>query len=513
MDASCDRLALTCGCNTGVIVRIAIVGAGIAGLASAKVLLQAGFDVTVLDRTPDVGGVWSATRRYPGLRTQNSKRAYGFADLPMPAHYPELPNAEQMQAYLANYADQFELGERIHLGIEVVSASAVTDGWSIAVRDMRSGATEIRHCEHLIVANGVFSDPAIPDYPGINDFVAGGGRVCAPSQFHDLAEATGKHMVVVGYGKSACDIAQAVSHVAKSTTVIARRLLWKMPQQVDGIGSAEDLMLTRLGEAGFGYIDPNRFERFYNGPARRIRDSVFDLLGWRINRQLGLRELQLMPDGGFDQIALSSPSFVTDGFYEGVAAGRIIVHRDATITGLYARPTPEAQLSSGIRVPAEIILCATGFRQRLPFLDQGTQERLSDGNGNICLYRQILPFGVPALTFAGYNLSLTSALTAEIEALWTAALLTGQLELPAETQQRADVAARLQWVRQRANGVDGRWTAIIPFSIHTTDELLADLDIYPGRVARASQWLRPVYPEAYQRHLELAASKYRVSVG
>jgi cation diffusion facilitator CzcD-associated flavoprotein CzcO len=45
------------------------VGAGIAGLASARVLQGAGHDVEVFDRTPDVGGVWSVTRRYPGLRT------------------------------------------------------------------------------------------------------------------------------------------------------------------------------------------------------------------------------------------------------------------------------------------------------------------------------------------------------------------------------------------------------------------------------------------------------------
>lgn len=494
-------------------MRIAIIGAGIAGLASAKVLLHAGFDVAVLDRTPDVGGVWSANRCYPGLRTQNSKRAYCFSDFPMPAHYPDLPDAEQMQAYLAAYADRFEIIDRIQLNSEVINATALADGWSITLCDTGSGAIKTHHYEHLIVANGVFSDPAIPDYPGNDDFIAGGGRVSAPSQFHDLDEAVGKHVVVVGYGKSACDLAQAVSHVTTSTTVIARRLVWKMPYEVNGMGPAEDLMLTRLGEAGFGYIAPNRFERFYNGPARRIRDSVFDLLGWRINRQLGLRELQLVPDGGFEQIALSSPSFVTEGFYDGVAAGRITIHRDATIAALHTSPQLGVQLTDGTRVPAEIVLCATGFRQCMPFFDHAIQQRIIDGDGSICLYRQILPFGIPALTFAGYNLSLTSALTAEIEALWTLALLTRNLTLPSEAQRRADLAARREWIRQRCNGSDRRWTAILPFSIHTTDELLADLDIHPTRVARASQWLRPVYPDAYRTLLEQTANKYRVAAG
>ncbi len=47
-------------------MRVAIIGAGVAGLATAKVLRQAGHEVVVYDKAPDVGGVWSSTRRYPG---------------------------------------------------------------------------------------------------------------------------------------------------------------------------------------------------------------------------------------------------------------------------------------------------------------------------------------------------------------------------------------------------------------------------------------------------------------
>ena len=47
-------------------MRVGIVGAGVAGLTTAKVLCQAGHEVVVYDKAPDVGGVWSRTRRYPG---------------------------------------------------------------------------------------------------------------------------------------------------------------------------------------------------------------------------------------------------------------------------------------------------------------------------------------------------------------------------------------------------------------------------------------------------------------
>jgi cation diffusion facilitator CzcD-associated flavoprotein CzcO len=82
-------------------MRVAIIGAGVAGLATAKVLTQAGHDVEVFEKAPDVGGVWSQTRRYPGLTTQSPKAQYSLSDFPMPSDYPEWPTGEQVQAYLA----------------------------------------------------------------------------------------------------------------------------------------------------------------------------------------------------------------------------------------------------------------------------------------------------------------------------------------------------------------------------------------------------------------------------
>lgn len=226
-------------------VRIAIVGAGIGGLASARVLRGAGHDVEVFDRTPDVGGVWSATRCYPGLRTQNSKRAYGFASLPMPASYPQVPSGAQMQAYLRSYVDHFGFDNRIRLNTEVVSAQPSMSGWKLQVRGVNHRRIDDVDCDHLVVANGVFSSPKITDYPGLGAFSESGGRLCHASQFLDLDQASGKHVVVVGYGKSACDIAEAVSDVAASTVVVARRLLWKIPRQIRWLGNFEALALTR----------------------------------------------------------------------------------------------------------------------------------------------------------------------------------------------------------------------------------------------------------------------------
>jgi cation diffusion facilitator CzcD-associated flavoprotein CzcO len=96
-------------------MRIGIIGAGVAGLATAKVLIQAGHEVRVFDKCPDVGGVWSRTRRYPGVTTQSPKAQYSLSDFPMPKSYPEWPNGAQVQAYFAAYAAEFGLEPSLRL--------------------------------------------------------------------------------------------------------------------------------------------------------------------------------------------------------------------------------------------------------------------------------------------------------------------------------------------------------------------------------------------------------------
>ena len=47
---------------------VGIIGAGVAGLISAHVLLQDGFKgVTLISRDKSVGGTWARARVYPGL--------------------------------------------------------------------------------------------------------------------------------------------------------------------------------------------------------------------------------------------------------------------------------------------------------------------------------------------------------------------------------------------------------------------------------------------------------------
>lgn len=483
-------------------MRIAVVGAGFAGLATAKVLKELGHEVTIYEKAPDVGGVWSITRRYTGLRTQNNRDSYAFSDLPMPREYPEWPTGAQVQAYLERYVRTFDLKSSLRLSTEVVRAEPTPgqDGWLVTARPSGAPLRAPERFDHLVVANGIFSDPVLPRYPGYPDLVRAGGRLVASSQLNDLESVRGKHVVVVGYGKSACDVAAEIGQVAASTTVVARHLLWKMPKLIGGALNMKYLLLTRLGENLFRYqTQGTRMERFLHGPGNPVRQGMLDGLGKFVTAQLGLKKLGLVPNGEFADIASSTVSLATDGFYDQVAAGTITVHRDTEISRFVvsADGRTHAELTDGATVRADVVVCGTGFHQRIPFLDDAVTRRLQDDEGNFQLWHQILPHDVPNLTFAGYNSSFFSPLSAEVGALWIGAYLAGAVELPPVDERRALVAERVRWMEERTKGKHARGTNVIPFSMHNVDETLADigLDISGGQ--KAKQWLLPIDPKAY----------------
>ncbi|GAA1989364.1 NAD(P)/FAD-dependent oxidoreductase [Isoptericola halotolerans] len=484
-------------------MKIAVVGAGFAGLASAKVLTEFGHQVAVFDKAPDVGGVWSATRRYTGLYTQNNKGSYSFSDLPMPKHYPEWPSGEQVQAYLEQYVEAHGLSEALRLSTEVVRAELTDaeDGWLVTSRHSGEAVGDPERFDHVVVANGIFSDPVIPAFEGLAQLLRAGGKVVAASQLGSVEDARGKNVVVVGYGKSACDVAAEIGPVAADTHLVARKLLWKVPKKLGNAVNMKYLLLTRLGEALFRYQDLAGVEKFLHGPGNAVRKSMLSSVAAVTTKQLRLKELGLVPRGEFEDIARSTVSLASDALYDQVADGAITVHRDTEVERFTTDDdgAPAAVLSNGRMVRADLVVCGTGFHQRVPFLDQEVTDRLLDDRGNFQLYRQILPHDVPHLTFAGYNSSLFSPLSAEMAAVWTAAHLAGALDLPPVEVRREHVADRVDWMEKRTEGKHARGTNIIPFSLHQVDELLDDLDLNLSGPARVKQWLLPVDPTAYRR--------------
>ena len=456
-------------------MRVGVIGAGIAGLATTKTLRSVGHAVVTFDRVPDVGGVWSSTRRYPGLHTQNTRRTYGFSDYAPPRSWPEYPPAEQWQGYLRGYADKFGLASSLRLGVAVELAKPTASGW-----DLTLAIGDHVEVDHVVIANGVFSEPRIPPWDGRDAHATAGGIVKAPSQHLSLDDARGRHVVVVGYGKSACDVAVSLSAVAASVTIVARRLFFKGTKKILGKEN-EDLAMTRASE--FAFAHP------------RLAGPVFALLRRETIRLQALEELGLIPPGPYQHIAQSGVCMETDGFQHCVRTGAIKVRRDTSVQSLHGDDGPRAELDDGSLIPADLVVAATGFVQAVPFLDAAV--RVQNDDGEFELFRRILPHDAPHLTFCGYNTSMISAINAEVGAVWTAAYLAGALDLPSLEQRQAEVRTDLERMSAQTRGRHAHGTSVVPFSIANIDAMIRDLGTPLAQATKAAQWVRRVRPEDY----------------
>lgn len=473
---------------------VAIIGAGIAGLCTAKTLLALGYRVTVFEKEADLGGVWSSSRRYPGLTTQNPRETYCFSDWPMPADYPEWPSGAQMQAYLQGYANHFGVTPCIRFSTPVDRAEPLpgATGWTLGW--MADGTAHEETFDWLIACNGIFSIPSVPPYAGADAFTAAGGQLLHTSQFTDREAARGKHVLVIGYGKSSCDVANAVAPISASTAMVVRHLIWKIPKHIGGVLNFKHLFLNRMGEGLFPWTELKGFEAFLHGPGKPLRNGMLNTVQAVIGRQLGLKALGLDPGTPLETIARSTVSLVSDGFYDKIGAGTLGIHRGSEIVEL---SPGKARLSDGSVVPADIVICGTGWHQRVDFLPEDVRRKVTDSLGNFRLYRSMVPLGVPKLLFNGYTSSFFCQLNAEMGAIWLAALMAGKLTLPDEETMAAQIDQRLAWMDQRTEGKHCKGTNIVPFSIHHIDELLEDLDLALPRRTRLLQWLRTVRAEDF----------------
>jgi hypothetical protein len=257
----------------------------------------------------------------------------------------------------------------------------------------------------------------------------------------------------------------------------------------------EDVAITRLGEVLFAR--PQRF-----GP-------LFGVLSRVTVKQQGLAPLGLIPPGRFDDIEASTASLATDGFFDAVRSGTIRVRRDRTITELRGEHGPQAVLDDGSVLPADLIVAATGFEQNVPFLDPALTAQNADGDFE--LFRNILPHDIPNLTFAGYNSSLVSSLSAEVAATWIAAHLAGALTLPPPAVRHQQVRADLATRKARTHGKHARGTVVLPHTLRNIDQMLADMHAVLPRRTRAAQWTRRAYPADFRSPLAGAVRALRAS--
>jgi len=248
-------------------LRVGIIGAGIAGLVTAKVFLSNGFKVTIFDKEPTLGGVWAASRTYPGLRANNSRETYCFSDFNHAKSVGFFPTADDIRNYLESYTDHFQIRQHIRFNSEVTNlkTSAKDPGYDLTFRNVETDTSETLHFPFLVICNGAFSTISIPEIEGIENF---SGQICHSSQCMDPTFADAEKVITVGAGKSALDCAASAALKNKSSTIVFRKAHWMAPRFLPG-GLRSDLrMVSRFAELFIEYPNRTKFEKLLHGPGK-----------------------------------------------------------------------------------------------------------------------------------------------------------------------------------------------------------------------------------------------------
>lgn len=474
---------------------IGIIGAGVSGLVTAKTMREHGFSVIVFEKEAELGGVWSSTRRYPNVTTQNTRDTYTFSDFPMPKHYAEWPTGEQIQEYLTNYARHFDILPFVRFSTTVDRAEAVEvgqGGWVIyTTQNDKSSRVMV---DFLVVCNGVFSEPNMPKIPRRGLF---SGSVLHSTEFRAEHLAAAKHqkVAVVGFAKSAHDILSQVSNVSDKPVCIFREAKWKMPRIFWGL-NFKYLLLHRFGESLFPYRSLYGIHKFLHGPlGKPVTGLLTKGIGKLVAAQLKLKKSGLLPDKPFDSIANCSIGLTSDNFYERALSGDIQLEKGE----IAAFDTDGVVLTNGKKITADTVVFATGFQQTVPFFAPDVSRRLRNPKGLFQLYRNVLPAGVPNLSFVGYNPSLFTPFTSELAAHYSAQYIKGELNLPSPEAMKAEIARHQEWLVNRAPNSHSSGTCVIPFSFHHADELMRDMGLKTRRTWNPiKEFMAPFNPGIYK---------------
>jgi cation diffusion facilitator CzcD-associated flavoprotein CzcO len=486
--------------------RACVIGAGISGISAARALRGRGFEVVVLERGRNLGGVWDPDRSYPNISTQTNRDQYSFTEHPMSADLPEWPQGAHVHAYLEDYSKHNGVTDLVRFGRSVVSVRREgTDQWTVSHEG--DDGTERERFSHVAVCTGIFNRPNLPQVPGMDEFRVAGGQILHTSQATDPALLVDKRVVVVGFQKSATDVASYAAERARSTTLVYRRAMWKVPRYFLGFVNVKWLFYSRFVESMSKPWDARPGERLLHSVGKPVVWGFWRLVELAMKAQFRLGSAGLVPEHPFETQIGCNLSVCPKGYYGAVREGRI-----RALHGTVAGYSPGAVvLADGSRVPADLVVYGTGYLPTLPFLEESTQVEIIGADGYFRLYRNILPPTQPTLGFVGYNSSLFCQLSAELSAHWLAELWSGGFSVPSRDLMQRQVEDRLQWYRQNRpmDLASYKNSCVAPFNYRHFDELLTDMGA-PTRHSgnRIVEGLRTLTPTHYAGHLRRVAGRH-----
>ncbi|MDT7765772.1 MAG: hypothetical protein QOC63_5192 [Mycobacterium sp.] len=395
---------------------VAVIGAGPGGLAAARWLLSQGFEPTIFEQGPMLGGQWTGllglSGVWPTMHTNTSRVMTAFSDL---EHESDLvyPSNRDILDYLHRYAEMFGLTSHVRFGSRVELLRRDGTGWVVD----HAGINE--SFDRAVVASGRFHVPAIPPVPGLDTFAGSEGAIStyhykAPSRYR------GKRVLVAGCAVSALELAADLAQLGAARVVVTqRRQRYVLPKFAAGVPS-DHRIFTRYGTLANETL-----------PAQEI------------DRQL--KEIVAEAGGSPEQYGAPAPDpslfaagvTLNQHYLPLVGEGRITVRpwiesiAGATVT-----------FADGHAEEFDGILFGTGFDLDLPFLSEDIRAILDLDAEHLDADRYTFHPDLPGLAFMGmWDQSGGYFVPLELQARWIAYTWGGAIPATSETDQRLAVDA------------------------------------------------------------------------
>lgn len=384
--------------------KVAVIGAGISGLTTSKMLDDYGLEWTTFESSDRLGGNWAFgnpnghSSAYRSLHIDTSKHQLSFKDFPMPEDYPDFPHHTQIKAYLDSYADAFDLRRNIELENGVVHAERLpaSEGGGWRLETQRTGT---RHADLLVVANGHHWDPRFADKPGeFTGVTMHSHAYIDPRTPYDLS---GKRILIIGIGNSAADIAVELSSKALQNEVVlsTRSGAWIVPK----------------------YFAGKPADKYY-------KTSPHIPYAWQ--RRV-LHWMQPLSAGRPEDYGLPTPNH---RFFEAHPTQSVELPLRLGSGDLRAKGDIDrfdgstVHFSDGTSEDFDVVVHATGYNITFPFFDS---DFISAPDNHIRLYKRIFKPGIDDLAFVGFAQAVPTLFPfVECQTRCVAAWARGDYRLP-----------------------------------------------------------------------------------
>jgi cation diffusion facilitator CzcD-associated flavoprotein CzcO len=393
---------------------VAVIGAGPGGVVAARWLLSRGFEPTIFEQGPMLGGQWSGLEGlsgvWPTMHTNTSRVLTAFSDLD---HETDVvyPSGGDILAYLNRYAETFGLTSRIKFGTHVELLSRDHAGWLVD----HSGASE--RFDRVVVATGRFQSPVVPRVYGLDTF-AGAVGVSTTYQYRGPAPFYGKRVLVAGGAISALEIAAELAQRGATRVVVTqRRQRYVLPKFAAGVPS-DHRIFTRYGSIANDRLAAAETER-------QLKEIVVEAGG--SPEQYGAPA----PDASLFTAGITLSQQYLPLVAEGLISVRPWLQSIANATVTFADGSAEE---------FDGIVFGTGFDLHLPFLSNGIRATIDLDATHLDADRYTFHPDLPGLAFIGmWDQSGGYFVPLELQARWIAYTWGGVIPETSEAEQRLSI--------------------------------------------------------------------------